>query len=257
MQTLSQAASPQSIAAAALNMGAKSVAFTYNDPVVFMEYAIDIADACHDVGINAIAVTAGYIEDAPRREFFQYMDAVNVDLKAFTEHFYKRVCIGHLEPVLETLEYLHNETNVWFEITNLVIPGANDSDSEFEEMSSWIVNHLGSQIPLHFTAFHPDFKMLDTPPTPPATLRRAREIALDQGVEYAYVGNTHDSEAGSTYCPRCSARVIDRDWYRISDYQLDDTGSCISCGYAINGVFDGPAQNWGRQRVPVRIGDRH
>ncbi|MDQ3973358.1 MAG: AmmeMemoRadiSam system radical SAM enzyme, partial [Actinomycetota bacterium] len=211
--TLADAASPEDIARAAKALGCRSVAFTYNDPVVFLEYAVDVAQACREAGIKAVAVTAGYVCPEPRAEFYAAMDAANVDLKGFTEEFYHRVCGGQLGPVLETLEYLKHDTDVWFEITNLLIPGANDSDAEVDALSRWVVERLGPDVPLHFTAFHPDWKMTDRPPTPPATLTRARRIAHANGVRYAYTGNVHDPDGGSTYCHACGERVIARDWY--------------------------------------------
>ncbi len=251
--TLADAASPEAIAAAADKLGCASVAFTYNDPVIFLEYAIDVADACRERGIKAVAVTAGYISEEPRAEFYEHMDAANVDLKGFTEDFYARVCAGHLRPVLDTLEYLRHETNVWFEITNLLIPGANDSDEEIDGMTSWIAERLGPDVPLHFTAFHPDYKLLDRPPTPPETLSRARRIALSNGLRHVYTGNVFDREGGSTYCPECGTRVIERDWYRLGDYRLTAEGRCEVCATEIAGVFAGSPGTWGPRRLPVRL----
>jgi pyruvate formate lyase activating enzyme len=251
--TLADAASPMAIAEAAAELGCASVAFTYNDPVIFMEYAIDTADACRELGIKTVAVTAGYMCPQPRVEFYEHMDAANVDLKAFSESFYADTCAGHLGPVLETLEYLKHETNVWFEITNLLIPGLNDSDDELDRMTSWVVDHLGQDVPMHFTAFHPDYKLLDRPPTPAATLSRARSIALANGIHYAYTGNVHDREGGSTYCPGCSTRVVERDWYRIGGYRLTEDGHCQRCGARVPGVFAGTPGQWGQRRLPVRL----
>jgi pyruvate formate lyase activating enzyme len=203
--------------------------------------------------VKAVAVTAGYICDEPRVEFYSHMDAANVDLKAFTEEFYKHVCVGHLQPVLDTLVHLKHETHVWFEITNLVIPGHNDGDQEFEDMAGWILEHLGPDVPLHFTAFHPDFKMLDVSHTPASTLARARDIALRTGLRYVYAGNVHDRMRGSTYCPGCARQLIERDWYDLGAYRLTGDGRCRACGTAIPGVFDGPPGRWGRRRVPVRL----
>jgi pyruvate formate lyase activating enzyme len=253
IDTLADAASPEVIARAAEELGARSVAFTYNDPVIFMEYGMDVADACHERGIAAIAVTAGYVCPEPRREFFSHVDAANVDLKAFTEDFYFHTCGAHLADVLDTLEYLVNDTDVWVEITNLLIPGRNDSDAELDAMTRWMVDHLGPDVPVHFTAFHPDFKMTDIGPTPPSTLTRARTIALANGIHHAYTGNTHDATGGSTYCSACGTRVIERDWYVIGDYALSDDGHCRRCGEAVPGRFDGPAGNWGARRRPVRL----
>jgi pyruvate formate lyase activating enzyme len=251
--TLADAASPATIAAAAERLGCASVAFTYNDPVIFMEYAMDVADACHARGINAIAVTAGYICAAPRAEFYAHMDAANVDLKGFTERFYGGTCSGHLDPVLETLEYIRHETRVWLEITNLVIPGLNDEPDDIDRMTRWIADRLGVDVPLHFTAFHPDYKLRDRAATPPETLSRARAIARANGLRFVYTGNVHDAAGGSTSCPGCGALVIERDWYRLGRYRVTDDGRCASCGTTIAGVFDGPAGAWGRRRLPVRL----
>jgi pyruvate formate lyase activating enzyme len=253
IDTLADQASPEAIARAAEELGCRSVAFTYNDPVIFLEYASDVADACRARGIHPVAVTAGYVCPEPRADFFSHIDAANVDLKGFTEEFYKRVCGGQLAAVLETLEYLVHETDVWVEITNLIIPGHNDSDAELDTMTAWVVEHLGVDVPMHFTAFHPDFRMLDTPPTPPETLSRARSIALDNGLRHAYTGNVHDTEGGSTTCPSCGEVVVERDWYVLGTYRLSDEGRCRSCGEQISGRFDGPPGAWGARRVPVRL----
>ncbi|MHB8897585.1 MAG: AmmeMemoRadiSam system radical SAM enzyme, partial [Thermoguttaceae bacterium] len=213
IDTLSDAASPQAIAHAAQQLGCRSVAFTYNDPVIFLEYAVDVAQACRQRGIRTVAVTAGEICAEPRQEFYRAMDAANVDLKAFTEDFYRKVCSGHLQPVLDTLEYIKRHTNVWLEITTLLIPGCNDSDSELEEMTRWVVEHLGPDVPMHFTAFHPDWKMRDLPSTPPQTLARARAIALKAGFRYPYTGNVYDPAGQATRCHRCGAKLVGRDWY--------------------------------------------
>jgi pyruvate formate lyase activating enzyme len=253
MDTLADAASPEGIARAAKQLGCSSVAFTYNDPTIFIEYAIDVADACRELGIRAIAVTAGYICAEPRREFYGHMDAANVDLKAFTEDFYKHVCVAHLDPVLETLEYLRRETEVWFEITTLLIPGKNDSDEEMDGLTSWVAEHLGTDVPLHFTAFHPDFKMTDIPHTPAATLTRARERGLRNGLEYVYTGNVHDQPGSSTWCPGCGALLMERDWYELGRWHLTDDGRCPTCGHQVPGRFQGPPQAGGRRRVAVRL----
>jgi pyruvate formate lyase activating enzyme len=251
IDTLADAASPEAIAKKAKKLGCRSVAFTYNDPTIFLEYAVDVADACHELGLAAVAVTAGYICPEPRTEFYQHIDAANVDLKAFTEDFYHRVCAGQLGAVLDTLTYLKHETGVWFELTTLLIPDLNDSDAEIDAMTTWVVEQLGPDVPMHFTAFHPDFKMRDRPPTPPATLSRARRIALGNGVRHVYTGNVHDADGQSTYCSGCGAKVIERDWYVIGDYRLDDTGHCRQCGTLVPGVYDGPPGGWGpiRRRV--------
>jgi pyruvate formate lyase activating enzyme len=251
VDTLADAASPAAIADAALATGCRSVAFTYNDPVVFLEYAVDVAAACRERGLHPVAVTAGEICAEPRRELFAAMDAANVDLKAFTEEFYRKVCGGRLEPVLDTLRYLKHETDVWFEITTLLIPGENDSDGEIDALSRWVVAELGPDVPLHFTAFHPDWKMLDVPPTPPAPLTRARRIAMGNGVRYAYTGNVRDEEGGTTSCHACSAALIGRDGYRLTAWNLDAAGRCAGCGTPLPGVFDTRPGSWGARRRPV------
>jgi pyruvate formate lyase activating enzyme len=253
MDTLADAASPEGIANAARRSGCRSVAYTYNDPVVFLEYAVDVAQACRAVGLRNVAVTAGYICDEPRREMYRHMDAANVDLKGFTGSFYKNVCFGELGAVLDTLRYLVHETSVWVEITTLLIPGLNDSDAEIDDLSRWVVKELGEDVPLHFTAFHPDFKMLDRPPTPPATLSRARRIAMRNGVRYCYTGNVHDETGGSTLCPGCGAVVIGRDWYRLTAWNLDASGHCLACGTRIPGLFEGEPGRWGPRRAALRI----
>jgi len=254
MDTLADAASPERIAAAAVELGCRSVAFTYNDPVVFLEYAIDAARACRAKGIKTVAVTAGYICDEPRVEMYRHMDAANVDLKGFTEEFYHKVCLGHLQPVLDTLVYLKRETSVWLEITTLLIPGENDSDGEIDKLTQWVMRELGPDVPLHFSAFHPDFKMMDRPPTPPATLTRARAIALKNGLHHVYTGNVHDEEGGSTRCAGCGEVLIGRDWYRLTAWTLDESGHCRKCGAALPGLFEGRPGTWGPRRAPVRLG---
>ena len=251
VETLSSDASPEAIARAAVDTGCRSVAFTYNDPVIFMEYAIDVAKACHERGIATVAVTAGEICDAPRREFYQYMDAANVDLKAFTQDFYWKICKGDLQTVLDTLVYLKRETSVWFEITTLLIPGKNDSDAEMRDMSKWIMSELGPDVPLHFTAFHPDYRMLDVPPTPPDTLRRARDIAVEAGLHYVYVGNIRDEAGGSTYCHGCGDKLIGRDWYVLTEWKLDTSGKCRRCGTVLPGRLEASAGTWGARRRMV------
>jgi len=256
LDTLADAAGPEALAAAAQRLGCRSVAFTYNDPTIFLEYAIDTALACRERGIRSVAVTAGYICAEPRRELYRHMDAANVDLKAFTERFYRDVCAGHLQDVLDTLVYLKRETHVWFEITTLLIPELNDSDAELEAECRWIVDELGVDVPIHFTAFHPDWKMTDRPPTPAATLSRARRIALDHGIRYAYTGNVHDREGDATLCHGCGARVIERDWYELLAWRLDARGRCASCGTPCAGVFAAQPGRWGAHRQPVRLAAR-
>jgi pyruvate formate lyase activating enzyme len=253
IDTLADAAPPERIAEAAVSLGCRSVAFTYNDPVIFLEYAVDTAHACRERGIRTVAVTAGYVCPDPRREFFAAIDAANVDLKGFTESFYHRMCGGHLAPVLDTLVYLKHETDVWLEITTLLIPGENDSDAELEQASRWVADNLGPDVPWHFTAFHPDYRLLDRPSTPPGTLRRAREIARGHGIHHVYTGNVRDREGQSSYCSGCGVLVIGRDGYEIDAWNLDDEGGCLGCGARLPGVFDGPAGSWGARRMPVRL----
>lgn len=253
IDTLADAASPEKIARVAKELNCRSVAFTYNDPVIFMEYAIDVAKACHEHDIKTVAVSAGYMCAEPRKEFYQYIDAVNIDLKAFTEDFYHKITGSHLQPVLDTLLYLKHETNVWFELTTLLIPGMNDSKEELEGMSEWVVEHLGPDVPMHFTAFHPDWKMMDVPPTPLSTLIKARQIAMDNGVQYAYTGNVSDELGESTYCHQCETRLIGRDRYTLTEWKLDQSGCCIECGAACAGVFEEEPGDWGNKRMPVHL----
>ncbi len=257
MDILADQAPPEVIAKAARELGCASVAYTYNDPVIFHEYAIDVAKACREVGVKSVAVTAGYVNEAPRREFYQYMDAANVDLKSFDESFYFKLCGGHLQPVLDTLRYIKHETDVWLEITTLIIPGHNDSDKELNDLTHWVVTELGPDVPLHFSAFHPDWKMRDVPPTPPESLTRARAIALENGVRYAYTGNVHDKAGESTYCHQCGERLIGRDWYVLSDWNLTADGCCAKCGTPCAGVFQSRPGDWGARRLPVRLKDYH
>ncbi|MCA9400162.1 MAG: AmmeMemoRadiSam system radical SAM enzyme [Candidatus Omnitrophica bacterium] len=246
-------AAPRTIAETAKRLGCKSVAFTYNDPVIFAEYAIDIAKECRALGIKTVAVTAGYISAQARQEFFAHMDAANVDLKAFTERFYQKLTLSSLKPVLETLTFLKNNTDVWFEITNLIIPAENDSSSEIEGMCQWIMDHLGADVPLHFTAFHPDFKMMKHAPTPHSTLTRARDIAVKKGLHFVYTGNVHDPGGSSTYCPGCKELLIERDWYELGAYHLNRSGECAYCQETCAGHFEDNPGNWGAKRMPVRI----
>lgn len=253
--TLADEAPPERIAHVARELGCRSIAYTYNDPVIFMEYAIDVASACRESGIRSVAVTAGYMCDEPRQEFYQYMDAANVDLKGFTDRFYWKLAGGHLQPVLDTMLYLKHHTDVWFELTTLLIPGENDSDKELEEMTQWVVENLGTEVPMHFTAFHPDWKMMNTPRTPAATLSRARRIAMKNGVRYAYTGNVHDEDGGSTYCHACGTQLIGRDWYVLTHWNLREDGCCASCGTPCAGVFEARPGTWGAARMPVRLKD--
>ncbi len=253
MDRLMASASPENIARAAQRLGCKSLAYTYNDPVIFAEYALDTADACRALGLQSVAVTAGYIGADALVEFYSKMDAANVDLKAFTDAFYVKQCGAHLQPVLDTLIYLKRETKVWFEITTLLIPGLNDSDEELQALSEWVGKELGPDVPLHFTAFHPDWKLKELPPTPAATLTRARNIARRVGLHYVYTGNVHDTDGGTTYCPGCQAPLIVRDWYEFRDYQLDAQGRCPHCGTAVSGRFQAFGQPFGARRVPVNM----
>jgi pyruvate formate lyase activating enzyme len=253
MHRLMDAATPSDIARAARRHAASSVAYTYNDPVVFAEYAIDTAHACREFGIRNVAVTAGYMYPEPAKAFYAVMDAANVDLKAFTDDFYVKLCAGRLSPVLDVLAYVHHETACWLEITTLLIPGKNDSDAEIADLSHWVAHELSSDVPLHFTAFHPDWKMDGLPPTPPATLTRARKIARDAGLHYVYTGNVHDPEGGTTFCPNCALPLIERDWYEIRACRISEEGRCPKCATAIAGRFGTFRGAFGRHRVPVNI----
>jgi pyruvate formate lyase activating enzyme len=256
MDTLADAASPQAIADAARRLGCRSVAYTYNDPVIFHEYAVDVALACREVGVRSVAVTAGYVLPEPRRELFAVMDAANVDLKAFTEAFYHEVCSGHLEPVLDTLRYLVQETGVWTEITTLLIPGANDSDGELDAMTCWIADELGPDVPVHFSAFHPEWRMRDVPPTPASTLQRARRLAMSNGLRYVYTGNVFDPTGQSTWCHVCGEELIGRDGYTLEAWRLTAEGTCPKCGTPCAGVLEAQPGTWGARRMPVRLSER-
>jgi pyruvate formate lyase activating enzyme len=253
MDRLMDQASPERIAQVAREMDCASVAFTYNDPVIFAEYAVDTADACHAAGVRTVAVTAGYIHAEPRRPFFAKMDAANVDLKGFTDEFYFKQTGAHLAPVLDTLQYIVHESSCWLEITTLLIPGLNDSDAELQAMTRWLAEHLGCDVPLHFTAFHPDYRMTEVPRTPQSTLTRARRIALDAGLRFVYTGNVHDAEGGTTNCPGCGCALIERDWHEILRYELDDEGRCRHCATTVPGRFATFEGSLGRRRIPVRV----
>ncbi len=250
--TLQTRATPEAIASAAERLGCRSVAYTYNDPLIFLEYAVDVAGACRERGLRSVAVTAGYVSPEPRAEFFSVMDAANIDLKGFSESFYKGFCSAELGAVLETIEYVHSETDVWLELTTLLIPGANDSDAELEAMSRWVVEHLGPDVPWHFTAFHPDFKLRGKPTTPPATLSRARRIAREAGIHHVYTGNVRDPEGQSTYCSGCEKRLVGRCGYELSEWTLDSAGQCQACGQPCPGVFEAHPGDWGERREPIR-----
>jgi pyruvate formate lyase activating enzyme len=254
MDRLLDRASPVAIASAAREHGAHSVAFTYNDPVIFAEYAMDTADACHARGLKTVAVTAGYMHPAPAREFFAKMDAANIDLKSFNDDFYRKLCGGRLQPVLDTIALVRHETNCWIELTTLIIPGQNDTDAEIAALARWCADELGPNVPLHFSAYHPDYK-LDAPATPPASLQRARRIAMDMGLRYVYTGNVHDRAGEATHCPECARPVVRRDWYDILAYELDDIGRCRHCHTPIPGRYGHFDQPFGARRIPVRIRD--
>ncbi len=261
MDTLADAASPEQLAEAAVQTGCRSIAYTYNDPVIFHEYAIDVAAVAREKGIRSVAVTAGYVCPEPRREFFSYMDAANIDLKAFTEKFYHQLCGGHLNHVLDTLLYLKHETSVWFELTTLLIPGENDSPDEIDQMTRWITDNLGADIPLHLTAFHPEYRMREKSSTSSMILKRSRDIAISNGLRYVYTGNIHDVTGGSTYCPDCNQLLIERDWYQLGQWQIeyseaDQKGYCSKCGTHIHGVFEAKPGDWGRKRLPIQLRQR-
>lgn len=253
MDSLMDQADPDSIALAAKELGCRSVAFTYNDPVVFHEYAIDVARTCREHGLKSVAVSAGYVCAEPRAEFYSHMDAANIDLKAFSDDFYRKICGGHLQPVLETLEYIKHETSVWLELTTLLIPGENDSRQELDALTSWVADKLGPDVPIHFSAFHPDWKMQDKPRTPRESLIRAREIAVGNGIRYAYVGNVHYKAGDSTFCYHCDRLLIGRDWYELSEWNLTPEGRCNRCGTPCAGVFEARAGGWGARRMPVSM----
>lgn len=252
MDTLAESASPEAIADAAERLGCRSVAFTYNDPVIFLEYARDVASACKDRGMKSVAVTAGYVNPEPRKDLFSFIDAANIDLKAFDETFYRRIAGGHLEPVLRTLRYLRRETSVWFEVTNLMIPEHNDSDDVVREMSDWIVAELGPDVPLHISAFHPNYRMRNVRPTPRSALRHARDIAKRAGVHHVYLGNVHDREGDTTFCSGCGTKLIERNWYEIVDWALAN-GSCPNCSTKCPGVFDEEPGTWGARRLALKL----
>ena len=253
VDSLAHEASPETIARVAGEHGCASVAFTYNDPVIFHEYALDTAAACREAGLRSVAVTAGYVTPAPRAEFFGAMDAANIDLKGFTEGFYRKLTGADIAPVLETIEYAVRETDCWVELTTLLIPGENDDEAELERLSQWVLEHCGPYVPLHFSAFHPDHRMMTHPPTPLATLLKAREVARAAGLAHVYIGNAHDKAAQSSYCEGCGKMVIGRDWYELSNWGLDAAGACTACGTAFPGVIEGAPGRWGSRRQPVRM----
>lgn len=253
MDTLADTAPPETIAQAALQHGCRAVAYTYNDPTVFVEYAMDIADACHEVGVKSVGVTAGYIYPEPRADFYSKLDALNVDLKAFTEEFYRTLCSASLQAVKETLLYLARETSCWVEVTTLLIPGHNDGEAEIRSLSEWIAEELGPHVPLHFSAFHPDFRMRNLPRTPLRTLQVARTIAQSVGLRHVYTGNVHDREGDTTWCTLCGCSLIVRDWYEIVEYRLTASGCCPRCGTALAGRFGEAAGSFGRRRYQIQV----
>ena len=255
MDTLADAASPAQLASAALELDCTSVAFTYNDPIIFLEYALDVATACREVGVKTVAVTAGYIDPEPRDLFFRSVDAANVDLKAFTDEFYYRICGGRLAPVLDTLQFIYHQTDTWLELTTLLIPGENDSPAELDAMTQWVMNHLGADVPLHFTAFHPDWKMREHPATSRETLSRARDVAMANGLRYVYTGNVRDTVGGSTWCHGCGGLLIERSSYRLGEWGLDSNACCRHCGDPLPGYFGSHPGNGVEKPERVRFGE--
>jgi len=247
-------AAPENIAAAAVEHGCRSVAFTYNDPIIWAEYAIDTARACRAAGVKTVAVTSGYIAAEARSAFFEPMDAANVDLKGFTEQFYQEYCGGRLQPVLDTLVWLVRKSAVWVEITNLLIPEANDAPEDIRRMCQWIADELGPDVPLHFSAFHPAFQLTDRRPTPSSTLIAAHEIGRQAGLHYVYTGNVFDPQHQHTYCPGCGRAVIWREGYALGAYEMQD-GRCAHCHVPIAGRFDQRPGAWGGGRREVNIAE--
>ena len=250
---LTDQASPEALAQTAKALDCSSIAYTYNDPVIFLEYAVDVAKACREWGIKNVAVSAGYISPEPAVEFFSHMDAANIDLKGFTDDFYYKLCGAHLQPVLDTLKYIKHQTDTWLEMTTLLIPGENDSAKELNEMTRWVASELGADVPMHFSAFHPDWKMRDKQRTPLATLQRARRIAMQNGLRYVYTGNVVDPVGASSWCHGCGELLIERDRYTLGNWRLDSQGQCNHCGTAVSGVFTLQPGDWGSRRMPVRI----
>ena len=246
-------ASPEAVAEAAVKHNCRSIAFTYNDPVIFAEYAIDCARAAHDRGVKTVAVSAGYITSQARGDFYEHIDAANIDLKAFTQQFYKKLCFADLAPILDTLKWLKRETDVWIEVTTLLIPGQNDSADEVQRLSDWFIENLGPETPLHFTAFHPDFKMTDLPRTPATTLKRARDIAKSVGLKHVYTGNVHDVTSQSSYCAGCGELLIERDWYQLGEWSLTPNGNCRFCNESLVGHFETQPGTWGAKRERIAV----
>lgn len=254
VQNAGEKAPPELIVKAARESNCRSIAFTYNEPIIWAEYAVETARLARAEGIKTVAVTSGYISPEARDDFFSFMDAANVDLKAFSEDFYRKLTLAHLQPVLDTLCWLKNESSVWFEITNLLIPGENDSPEQIKRMCSWILEHLGPNIPLHFSAFHPDYKMLSYPSTPHETLIKARETAHVLGLNYVYIGNVLDLERQSTYCTNCGEMLIERNHYELTAFRIRD-GVCVKCGTEVPGHFENTCGDWGRRRLPLSLAD--
>ncbi len=246
-------APPEKIAKAAQLMGCAGVAFTYNEPVIFHEYVVDTARECRALGLRTVAVTSGYVSREPREEFYAWMDAANVDLKGFTEEFYRKYTDSSLQPVLETLEYIKKRTRTWLEITTLLIPGVNDSEGELRAMTEWIVKTLGPDVPLHLTAFFPAFKMQNHPYMPPEKLQHARKIALLSGLRYVYTGNIEDPHGQTTSCHACGKELIVRDGFDIRKWELHEKGHCAFCGTLCAGVFEESPGDWGGQRVQIQL----
>jgi pyruvate formate lyase activating enzyme len=246
-------ASPEAVAEAAVKHNCRSIAFTYNDPVIFAEYAIDCARAAHDRGVKTVAVSAGYITSQARGDFYEHIDAANIDLKAFTQQFYQKLCFADLAPILDTLKWLKRETDVWIEVTTLLIPGQNDSVEEVQRLSDWFIENLGPETPLHFTAFHPDFKMTDLPRTPATTLKRARDIAKSVGLKHVYTGNVHDVTSQSSYCAGCGELLIERDWYQLGEWSLTPNGNCRFCNESLVGHFETQPGTWGAKRERIAV----
>ncbi len=237
MQDNARQLDPQEIVEMALEYGVPAIAFTYNEPTIWAEYAIDIACAAHQAGLRTVMVSNGYVTREAFFELYEHIDAANIDLKGFSEEFYARVTLAHMRPVLDVLRWLRHETKVWLEITNLIIPGCNDRPEETEALCAWILGELGNDVPLHFTAFHPDFKMLDREPTPPETVHRAREIALERGLKYVYEGNLLTRDGGNTHCPACHRTLIRRTWHQLNEVAIVN-GCCAHCGAEIAGRWD-------------------
>jgi len=253
-QVHSQRVAPEDVPLLALEHGCESIAFTYNEPTIWGEYIIDICKAAKDHGLKTVMVSNGYITREAFHDIYDHVDAANIDLKAFTENFYGKITLTHLQPVLDTLQWLKNETSVWFELTNLLIPTLNDGAEEIGKLSEWVMQHLGADVPLHFTAFHPDFKLRDKPATPPEALHRARKIALDAGLNYVYEGNIF-SEGANTACPSCGELLIRRSWHNVLENHLKN-GACPSCGLVIPGVWEGTRKS-GLLRVASSLAQRY